>query len=110
MATKKTEEIVLKEIKVERAVIVIEGKNSVTLEHVTLDATNNKQYLNFEELFETFNNYCYYGIGNKYRHPDPYLLHQLEKRCNNIIHVNNNEDYLTIMNNNLDLLKKELYK
>ena len=36
---------------------------------------------------------CSYGIGNQYRHPAPNLLYQLEKRCNNIIHVNNNEDY-----------------
>ena len=32
---------------------------------IYLDVTNNKKYSNFEELFETFNNYYYYGIGNK---------------------------------------------
>ncbi len=43
---------------------------------------------------------CSYGIGNKYRHPDPYLLHQLERLCNSIIHVNNNEDYFYTIKGN----------
>lgn len=37
---------------------------------------------------------CSYGRKNQFKHPDPYLLYKLNKFCNHIFHVNNDESFV----------------
>lgn len=43
---------------------------------------------------------CSYGIRNRFKHPDPYLLYNLSKYCNRIFHVNSQESFSYIIYQN----------